>query len=781
MGLSVSMTLCILVFLYVRNEYSRDSFHANKDNLFAIQEVSYLKDSVDVRRSVFDTKPSSEYRKSAHLSIPLPEAILDRIPEIQEISRFGFQNISIIKEGKEFPEQANYVDSNFFELFSFELSAGSRDAALNRPDKVVLTREMAIKYFNTENPVGEFIELSVSDSTSRMLFEVGGVVKVPSNSSLKFDFLFQIENNSYYRTQRDNWNNHNTPAFIYLSKNADLTEIEAKIDELVSAQLADRDKVTRMFRGISEGSPLRNYKLVNIKDIYFNFEAGIGETSHKLYSIILIGIAILILFIGCVNYISITIATSSSREREIGVRKVVGATQKQMFFQLYSEILMLTLISGVLSYTMTQVLLPYFNELTGIPIVLTTKDLILLIQFVLAFSFGVSLISGVYPAIAISKFRAVSVRKGRGTSSLNPRLMKILVTFQFSLCILFLTLSTTMHRQFRFISEKDLGFRNEAVVYLSGADGLSDKIKEKLLQSPAIESVSGTLGVFSGMNYSSSRKIKDINYPVRVVFTDFDFARTFEIEILEGRDLNEEFGEDKNSSSLLVNETYWNLLKQDSAFDKNAETARIVGVMKDFHFDPLTEEIIPIHVKIGKPGIFSQVFIKVNPKLLDQGIRAIEETWDSVAPEKIMDLRFLDSTLEAKYGEQKRWNNIINSATIFGTLIACIGLFGLTGINVMNRTKEIGIRKVLGANLKSLVYLLNKTTVHVILISILIATPIAIYLIDKWLDGFAYRVSITYDIFFFTFITCGLIVMATVSFHSIKTSLINPSQLLRDE
>ncbi len=780
-GLSVSLTLCVLVFLYIRHEHSRDKFHSKGDRIFAVQEVNFLKDNPNLERSIFDTKPSEDYRKSVYLQVPLAPTLKEQFPEIAEISRYGFGNITVKKSSKVFSERAKYVDANFFDLFDFELESGNPETALNRIDKVVLTAEMASKYFGQNDPIGQLLNLDVSDSTAQSIFEVGGVITIPSNSSLKFDFLFRYENNRFYRNDGQDWNSYNTPFFVYLNENVDSEALEEKLEVFAEERYSQELKGIRAFRGMAEESRVRAYELVNLEDIYFNTEAAIGESSERLYSLILLGIAVLILFISCINYISISIATSSSRRQEIGVRKVIGATKKHLFKQLYFEILFLSLIAGLLSFTLTQVLLPFFNGLTGVKITTTPMDSLVLFVFSVAFAVFVSVISGIYPILMLAKFKALSALSSKSSSKVNPYFMRGLVAFQFALCILFVTISTSMHQQFKYISSKDLGFEEEAVVYVNNSNGLSEKLKQELAKNPEILSTSGAEGIFSGSSYSGSRTINGIRYSIRAVFTDMDFAKTFNMEVIDGRDLSPEFGEDVEGSNCLINETYWNLLKEDSTYTGSVHGMNVVGVIKDFHFEPLTKEINPLYIKMGSPASFSKTFFKLNPQTLGQGIEKIQAAYTSLAEERLFDLKFLDVFLETKYDSQKRWNKVINTSSFLGVLIACIGLFGLTGINAMNRMKEIGIRKVLGAGLRSIAVLLNKSTLWVLLISTLVAVPVATYFIDLWLENFAYSISITWDIFAVAISVCLVIVLATISYHSVKTSLINPTKLLRDE
>ncbi len=778
LGLSMAFTFCMLVFLYARFEFGRDGFHVNAGNIYSVNTVNYLVDNASVESHWSDLEVSADVEKSAYHPALLGPELSERIPEITRYSRYGFGSVNVQVDNQEFSEKVKYVDPVFLQLFSFPVLRGDHATALDRPDKVAISMVMAQKYFGSDDPIGQVLNI---DEKSNKVFEVGAVFEVPAGSSLTFDMLMRYEQNYYYQKHKENWNYTHTPLFLELSPEANLDEVQVKMNEFYQEKYARRIKRERESRKLSEDSPVNEYSLVNLRDIYFNKAAPIDASSLPVYTLMLLGVALIILIIACINYVSISVAAAASRATEVGIRKTIGASRKQLKSQFYIEVLLLTTLAGLFSFTGAQMLLPWFNEMTGVNIVMQQSELIMLTLFSLGSVLVVSLIASIYPALFITRFEIMKSLNGRSTSQINPRFIKPLVVFQFVMCVFFISMSATMHQQFRYISEKDLGYESESVLVMKGTNGLTSKLRAALTSSPYINGVTGATGIFSEQQYSSSFIQDDIMYQPRTVFTDTEFIQTMEIELVSGRDLSNEFGGDLNQKNCLINELYYNILKKDSTYDGSVYGMKVVGVMKDFHFDELLREIEPIYLKASKDGTHTELFVNFDLNHTEEVIDHIKASWSEVASTLTLDYSFMDAILADQYKKQRRWNNIINASAISGILIACIGLFGLSGIEASNRTKEIGIRKVLGANLGAILTILNKKTLWLISAAILIAFPVSYYVMNAWLDTFAYKISVNADIFLISGAICLLIVLLTSSYHSVKTAHINPIKLLRDE
>lgn len=778
LGLSMAFVFCMLVFLYTQREFSRDTFHVNADNMYQVNTITFKANNVSLEKSVFDLSDNEDIERSAYFPAMLGPLMAERIPEIKQFMRYGFGSVKIDLGAKKITENAKYVDAGFFEMFSFQLVMGDASTALNRPDKVAISTAMAEKYFGNENPIGQYLH---TDNEKTPDFEVSAVFEKPDNSAMVFDLVFNYEQNRFYISDKDNWRFFHTPLLVELNPGADMQAINAKLDELMLEKNEGTVKGNRDRHGISEDNPSVVYRLVPLKEVYFNTQGALDAKSRPVYSLMLIGVALTILIIACINYVSISIATASARSTEIGIRKTIGASRGQLRAQLFVEVLLLTSMAGLLSYTGTQLLLPVFNELTGVSIVLTSTELWQLAWFTIAFVAVISLLTNIYPSVFMTRFKIMQSLSGRSTSQINPRFIQALVVFQFVMCIFFLSLSTTMHRQFQYISDKDLGYNTEGIIVMKGISGLTEKLRAGLTESPYINAVSGAAGIFTRDTYSGSLYLNGVNYTPRVVFTDLDIVEATGVELISGRSFSADFGADLNGKSCLVNEFYYDVLKQDSAFKGNANGMEIVGVIKDFHFDNLLTEIGPIYFQVSSPGSHSELLVNYDVAHTEEVMTKIEEVWQNLVPDRDLNATTMNDLLYDQYKQQRKWNTIINFSAVVGVLIACIGLFGLSGVEASNRTKEIGIRKVLGANLSSILVIMNKKTLILISAAVLIAFPISYQVMKAWLDGFAYKISVNMDLFLISGGICLFIVLLTGSYHSIKTAHINPSKLLRDE
>lgn len=778
LGLSLSFIFCMLVFLYTNQEFGRDQFHVNADRIYQVNRVTYNVNDANLETGMFDLSENEDITRSAYFPAMLGPTLKERIPEIKSFMRYGFGNIKVKVGAKLLSERVKHVDADFFKMFSFNLVSGDAETVLDRPDKIAISTALAEKYFGEENPIGKYLQ---TDDEKTSSFEVAGVFEKPANSAMVFDVLMSYEQNPYYISNKDSWRYFHTPLFVELNAGADMDAVNAKLDDFMEEKDGESLKWNRESKGISEENPSVQYRLVPIEDVYFNTQAALDAKSKPVYSFMLIAVALIILIIACINYVSISIATASARSTEIGIRKTIGASRGQLRSQLLVEILLLTSLAGLLSYTGTQLLLPFFNELTGVTIVPTALQFWQLALFTVGFVLLISLVTNIYPSVFMARFKIMQSLSGRTTNQINPRFIQGLVVFQFVMCIFFLSLSTTMHRQFQFVSDKDLGYNAEGIMVLKGVDDLSEKLRSSLTESPYIKSVSGVAGVFSANTYTSSLVIEGESYQPRAVFTDLDFVETSGVELVSGRGFSSEFGEDLNDKSSLVNEFYYNLLKKDSTFKEEAHGMNIVGVVKDFHFDNLLTEIGPIYFQVSKPSSHSELLINYDLAHTEEVMAKVTEVWAQIAPERTFNSSTMDDILYEQYKQQRKWNSIINISALLGVLIACIGLFGLTGIDAANRTKEIGIRKVLGANLKTILLILNKKTLILIVAAIFIAIPVSYYVMQAWLDNFAYKITIQGDIFLISGGLCLLVVFATGAYHSIRTAHINPSELLRDQ
>lgn len=773
LGLSISISFCLLTFLYVNDEFSYDKFHEKKDRIFALSRIDFKTDDLNTKAGFWDVEAKPGITKELSQNLPFLSLIEERIPEIQSVVRSEFNGTLIRKDGKDIQESIRYVDNDFFEVFSFQFLHGNDQMALPSLNSAVITEEVAEKYFGKTDVIGESLTVA-----SEATYMISGVIKSPKNSSISLNILLPFENSFYYKNNKDNWGYSAAVGFLYLKNASDAVLVKSKINEIYKERFGEAINGQRELLKLSEDNPVVEYDLINIQEMYLDPTVRFGKSSAPLYSYMIIAVALIMLLIAAVNYISISISSASSRAKEIVVRKVVGASTKQVKRQFHTESLLMTGISLVTGYTLMQFLLPIFNELSDKSIELTASLNGAMFIFSAIMLFVLGWIVGGYPSMLLSKYKVAQHLKGGGTHKIKPSVINAMVIFQFSLCILFISVGLTMQRQFNYIGEKDLGFDKEQLVYVSGAWGITEKLKQQLANEPSVEGAFGAGGFLASGQSRSTLVSKNVEYKTARIMVDHDFFETLNIEFTEGQSFDPNLvTEDENK--FIINEKFDGIIKNDPSFDFLKKD--VLGVVNDFHFESLSEEIMPMQFSLGEPDYLSVLYVKLAPNQIENGLTVIESAWDKLMPNSLVDISFVDTYLDSRYQSKKKWAQIINVSSMTAVVIACIGLFGLTAINAMNRTKEIGIRKVLGASLASLLMLLNRQVIWLVVISLLIALPIAYYIVNGWLDSFAYHIPVGYDLFVLSGLLCLLVVILTVFYHSVRSAKIDPIQLLRDE
>ncbi|WP_082338177.1 ABC transporter permease [Roseivirga seohaensis] len=776
-SLSIAVMIGLLVFVFVKDELSYDGFHAKGDNLFLLYRTDYKTDDPKLEPGWFDATPDKGVEKSISHNLPFLELVKESIPEIDKVIRVEGNFISIKKDEKQLSEYVNYVDSDFFEHFSFNFLYGEPSTALKEIKSAVITDDMAMTLFGRVDVVGETFSSGAEEAN---IYLISGVIEKPVNSSLEFNIVLNLANSYYYNEHSDDWHYNAISCFLLLNNSEDASIVSQKISEIYSERFADDISSQREMLKLSAYNPVVQYGLKNIQGLYLDPSISYGKSSSPLYSIVLIGIGLLILLIACINYLSINVASSGSRQLEVSVRKVMGASGTHLRVQFYLEALIISAFSVLGGFTLMQLLLPKFNALAGKSIELSLIENIQILSISLLFALVLAFLAGIYPAQILSRFKVVNGLKGNTTYKIKPLLIRSMVVFQFVLCLFFISMGLVMTRQFNYINDKDLGFDKEQIVYVRGLWGKTQLMKQELASNTEIESVTGVNGIFTPSTSRGGIVVNNIQYWVQSARVDFDFFKTFSIPLLEGEYFSEEMGVEALESRTIINKTLFDLYKSDTAM-YNLVQKDIQGVVNDFHFESLQKSIGPFRFNVANSNSLSDLFVKISAGKTEAGIAAIKAAAEKIVPEKEIEVRFLEDYLNSRYKDSQKWKEIINVASVLGVIIACIGLFGLTGINMANRTKEIGIRKVLGAGFSDVLILLNRQTIWLILLSTAVSLPISYYFMQQWLSGFAYSTSITADIFLLSTCICFLVVVITVSFHSVKSTLSNPIDSLRYE
>ncbi len=786
-GLSIGIAFCVLIYLYIEDEKSFDQFHENKETIYRLNEASY---------SVWAAQRGEDpMRRSAYLPLPLGNAMKNEIPEIQYLTRFNGGEAAIFRyEDKVFTERIAYVEADFFKMFSFPLLVGSPDHIFKDKHSVVLTPGIAEKYFGEADPIGKHVIL---DLQGEKQFTVTGIIEAPpANSSLSFKILVPLESQPWYERNHEQWGNFSYPTFIQLHAQARLADLKIKADTIIKKNMGDRLERWRKDGNIPPEFPVFELTYTNLADVHLDTEVSWEKVSDPKYSWILGGIAFLIILIASINYISLALTTSAARKTEVGIRKVVGAQRKQLVSQFGFESVMLALISMLIGLGLVVLFLSSFNEFTGKAIELSTMNTLKVAGAAFVVALVVGILAGSYPALFLSGFLPAAVLKGGFTSRLQAGFTKPLVVFQFFLSASMIICSVIMYQQMEFISTKDLGFDKEQVLVIptqtgwnDEADRVVEQFRNKVRTEPSVIQVAGTSSSFNQGWSRYGYRIKDENKSAYVYRVDPAYIDLLKLEVKEGRNFDERMASD--STAVIINEA----LARDMGWDNPLEEylnwredsvglgAKVIGVLKDYHFLSLEREIEPMFLSMDKKntGYLTTMMVKLSPGDVTGKIDRVKTAWTELYPDKPFDYTFMDQDVANQYRSHKRWMNITTLSTGFAIFIACLGLFGLAGINAVNRTKEIGIRKVMGAELTNIFVLLNRQYVWLALIAFSLAAPLSWYFMNKWLASFKYAITISWEIFAVSMTAGLMLALITVSYHALKVATINPAETLKYE
>ena len=765
-GLSFGMTCVILIMLWVQHERSFDAFHSNKDNLArVIMHINGL-------------NQTNEEFKLPILPPPLADAIKDYFPEVVNSTRVCLAPKVVIKRGdKLFYEGRGFqVDSTFFEMFSFQVIQGDIKTALSDPYKVVLTKSFAGKYFGKDNPLEE--ELIIDGNP----FKVSAVIEdVPDNSHLQFDF---VQNIRLKETQGDNlhdWGNVNVSAYVQLANNVDIKEFNSKLYNWQTPRENDC------------------FFLQPFMDVHshpdYNYEYAV--VCHYKYVILFSIIGGLILFIGCINFINITTAQSLTRTKEIGVRKVVGSDKAQLSRQFFTEISVSALIALLLAFLMTELFLPFFNTIVEKQLSLRLLNTEFLIGIGIVFSLAI-LISGLYPAVRFASLKPLPlVKEANPTGNSKSKLRKSLVVFQFAVSIILIIGVVIINQQLSFIKNSQSYFKDDVVLTLPFKGEIGDKyetLKNTLLEQSSIISVT----LKNSLPTENADKTNEIRWTgnsqqnkiFEATAVDYDYFRTMGIEIKEGRSFSNQFTSDQNGSFIL-NELAVEQMGLENPIGKQmwlwGQKGAIVGVAKTANFQSLKEKASPqvfymipeYTIKgIGNSGV---LLIRISPENIQSTIATIKNTWEQFNPQTPFEFSFFDEAVNNLYWSEIQLHRFMNYGSLLAIIISCLGLFGLASFSAERRIKEIGVRKILGASVLTIIALLFRDFTKSVLISNLFAWPIAFYTMHKWLENFAYRIDLTIWPFLLSGLLALIIALLTVSWQAVRAATANPIESLKYE
>lgn len=793
-GLALGIACCIIIYLFVQDEFSYDRFHENGENIYRVEQLRYQKVKSELEPTpFFDSRLPEGMSKSPWLPLPLGPTVGELLPEIEAFVRVDESNVVVRSEIESFEEDILLADSTFFQVFSFPLRNGSAASVLNNQADVVLTPETARKYFGEENPVGETLTITIQNDEK--LFTVSGIAETPpKNSSIPFSLVIRIENKPFYDFNIGRWNSFNTPLFVELTPGADVKQFEAKLNAFAEERYAESWQGARDRLGLPEDATVAEFIISPITGIHLDAAAEWPGVSNPLYSYILGAIAILILIIACINYITLALARSSGRAKEVGIRKASGAQRSQIAIQFWGETQLLTLIALLAGIGLAELVLPWFNEIADKSLSIHYLADAGFLGVLLSIAFFTGLIAGSYPAAVFSRYQPVKVLKGIGSLSFKPRLTKVLLVVQYSLSVFLIISSLIMFRQLEFVSGKDLGYDEEQVVFISTHTGwdeegtrLMERYRTELAGVPGVKNVSGMAPAFTQGSNVYGFGVDGEEKSSYIYYVDEQLINTLGIELVQGRNFSEDRPADIRESIIvnqaLVESMGWEEpLGQQLPWKGQENPSTVIGVVRDFHFLSMESEIQPMlfHMDPDQGGV-ADIAVKIEEGMIAETLPRLEASWSEVAPVTPFSYWFLDDAVARQYEQYKQWLSIMGVSTFMAILIACLGLFGLAGLTAVNKTKEIGIRKVLGAGISQIMLLLNKGIVKLIVLSLLLAAPVSWYIMEQWLSDFAYRIDIGAGVFLVSAVMALVIAILTVSYHSVKAATVNPVESLRSE
>lgn len=786
-GLAIGLASCMLISLYVIDELSFDRFNKNADRIV---------------RVVFKATMQGGKINESHVMPPTAGALKADYPEILEATRLrhGGKPFVLLHNKIFNDEQLAYVDANFFKVFTLPLIEGSPQTALVEPYTIVISQTTAEKYFGKTDVIGK----TITFKESRQAYRVTGVMQdIPRNSHFQFDMLASMA--ALEEARSTSWMVSEFFTYLLLTDGYDYKKLEAKLpgtmDKYLSPQLKQAMGVTLPeFRKKGNDLALSLQPLTDIH-LHSDFQHDLGVNGDMNYVYIFGAVAIIMLLIAVINFMNLSTASSSKRAREVGVRKVMGSEKIELVWQFLTESVLLTSLAMLLATLCCIAALPLFNELSGKTLALQWDALPSLLPALIAFGLFVGIAAGSYPAFFLSSFKPISVLKA-GSSAIklsasgrSINLRSGLVVFQFFMSITLMVGTTVVYQQLKFIRNKNLGYNKDQVIVIpSWSLGKNQAaFREELLRDSRVDTVSLSGYVPAGPSDNNNYTVNPDGNPSQLVKTlryevDYNYIPTLGMQIAQGRNFSKQYGTD--STGMIINETAakffgWSpqnalnrtITRNDSEGKK--ATFHVIGVVKDFHFKSMHEKIGPLVMTLTNG--WGWILIKTRSQEVSGLLATMKKNWDGFRPDMPFSYTFLDERFNETYKAEQKTGQILGTFAGLTIFVACLGLFGLATFTAEQRTKEIGVRKVLGASVAGIVALLSKDFLKLIGVAMVVATPAAWWLVDRWLQEFAYKIDVTWWMFAVAGLLSVVVALCTISYQSVKAALMNPVKSLRSE
>ncbi len=784
LGLSVGLATCLLIVFYVSDELGYDHFNKNFDRIYRVDE---------------DVKYNGDLSQDAVCPAPLAATLAGQFPEIESTVRFRQAGSFQVKKGTQniHEDYVTYCDNSIFKVFTLPVVYGDNHAALTEPNEVVLTESMAKKYFNRENVVGQ--TLVFNDDKP---FKITAVIKdIPMQSHFRFDFFISML--TLNESRENTWLSSNFQTYLLLKPGAGPAKIAAALPKIVHDYVGSQLQAalhTSIEKFEKSGNRF-SFSLMPLAYIHLrsNKIAEMGQNGNIQYVYIFSAVALFILLIACVNFINLSTARSAGRAREVGVRKVLGSPRKYLVYQFLTEAIIVAFIAALIAVFAAYLLLPLFNQVSGKQLTVTPHVLFILCPVLLAVVFIIGCLAGAYPALYLSAFQPVQVLKGKLAGGFrNSYLRSFLVVFQFAISIFLIIGTLVIYNQLKYIQNKNLGYNRDQVLSVYNVSALGDRarvLKQEVKQLAGVRNatLTGYTPVNGWRNNGSVFKDHSMNAQqgtlTQLWDVDPDYIPTLGMTLLSGRNFSEKMATD--STAMIVNESAARLLglrdplnqllyRPQDDFGKQFKSYHVIGVLRDFNFSSLRDNIGPLILRYEPNNADLTVKLSSdNPKPVIEQIRAI---WNQLSPKQQFSYAFLNEDFNNLYSSEQRMGKLSIVFTSLAIIIACLGLFGLAAYAAEQRTKEIGIRKVLGAQVSGIVSMLSFDFIKLVIIAIIVATPAAWWVMQNlFLQGFAYRTAIHWYILALAGIVAIVIAFATVSYQSIKAAMSNPVSSLKSE
>ncbi len=790
-GLATGIACCLLISLYLKDEWTFDRFHTKAHHIYR----AYVKEDYGDNEKFFNTVTP----------FPLAPLLRETFPEVEDAIRINSLGSQVKTTGEQFEETITIADPGFFDVFDFPFEKGSAQAVLASAGNVVITEDIATKYFGSDNPIDKTLAIRLGENFEDYIIK-GVAKRIPTNSSVRFGILISSLNYPKLYSERaltSGWFNVTPETYVLLNESTKAEALTQKFPPLFKDILGEEFARSNYFVGLQP-----------LTDIHLNpdYPAGNAPVSDPRYSYILAVVALLILVLGSINFVTLSIGQTIKRSREVGIRKVVGAVRRQLITQFIGEAILVTLLALLVGGALAGVSIPVFNELSAKNLILEPDAFISSVAVALLLFIG--LFAGSYPAFVLSGFKPIQILKGKLEGSGKQTLRKILVSVQLVLAIFLVSTTLIMQKQLHFLQETDLGFRRDNVVAMQLTvpqnGGLGKRVnagfekaallKQAYASIPAVLSVTAAShdfgnGQWTEIGYTDEKDVYRVFYANLV---DADFIPAMEIELVAGRNfINNNQADARNG--IIVNEAFVREYGWDDPIGKRIPGKafidhEIIGVVKDFNYESLYQKVRPLVMAINPEIVFSgsenvmmdnspipKLFVRLKAGETSVTLTELEQRWKKVAGADSFSFSFVDERIDTQYRNDKNLSKVISVSTVLAIMIGGLGLYGLASLAIQGRVKEVSIRKVLGASTSSLLVLLSKEFLVMIILTLTLSVPLTLYIAEKWLQSFAYKVDIGPGIFLATGLVSLAIAMVTISSQVFKTVLSQPAETLKSE